>query len=590
VNPFQVWAPKVKHVELVLRRAPGGAEESHPMQPDEHGWWSLELPEAAPGMDYGYRLDGDGPFPDPRSPSLPNGVHALGRLLDHSAYQWNDVDFQAKPLASGVIYEIHVGTFTPGGTFESAIERLDYLKDLGITHIEIMPVNQWSGPRNWGYDGVGLFAPAEAYGGPDGLKRFVDACHERGLAVILDVVYNHLGPEGNYLERFGPYHSSLLHTAWGAAINFDGPGSDEVRRFMIDNACMWLREYHIDGLRLDAIHAILDSSAVHLLEEMAAEVDRLEIELGRSLTLIAESDLNDPRIVRSIEAGGYGIDAQWSDDFHHALHVLLTGENNGYYTDFDGWEDLARTLTQIFAYGGRYSPHRDRSHGRPVDGIPAHRFLGYIQNHDQIGNRARGERIAQLTGVDLAKIGAAVVLTAPFVPMLFMGEEWAASAPFQYFSSHQDENLARAVSEGRRSEFAAFGWESDQVPDPQDEQTFLRSKLNWDELSQQPHAGMLDWYRQLIALRRSHPALKSGPLSEVAVSYDREDGWLLIARGPLLIACSLSEHALEIPIDISGEEPVLLASHPEARLTPAAVSLPPHAVLIAEIEQFKCFL
>ncbi|MDQ4024220.1 MAG: malto-oligosyltrehalose trehalohydrolase, partial [Actinomycetota bacterium] len=440
-----VWAPAAERVELVLA---GGRE---PMERRAGGWWSVRA-GATPGDDYGFALDGGDPLPDPRSRWQPNGVHGLSRLLDHSAYEWSDAGWRGRPLASAVICELHTGTFTPEGTFVAAIEKLDHLVRLGITHVELLPVAQFPGDRGWGYDGVDLFAPHESYGGPEGLKRLVDACHARGLGVIVDVVYNHLGPAGNYLGSFGPYFTDRYATPWGRAVNFDGPGSLEVRTFFVDNALAWLRDYHCDGLRLDAVHAILDASAIHVLEEMQLRVEELETHLDRDLFLIAESDLNDPRVVNRREAGGYGLDAQWSDDFHHALHAVLTGERDGYYADFGTVGHFAKALREAFVYAGTYSEYRGRIHGRPATGLPGYRFLGYLQDHDQVGNRAVGERSSALMSPELLKVGAALVLTSPFVPLLFMGEEWGATSPFQYFTAHEDPELGRACSEGRRHE------------------------------------------------------------------------------------------------------------------------------------------
>ncbi|HUF91415.1 MAG TPA: malto-oligosyltrehalose trehalohydrolase, partial [Candidatus Limnocylindria bacterium] len=478
---LSVWAPETASVDAVL------ASGRVPMQPAEHGWWTTTTPVAA-GTDYHFSVDGGEPVPDPRSPWQPAGVHGASRVLDHDDFAWTDSGWQAPPLASAVIYELHVGTFTPDSTFDAAIARLDHLVRLGVTHVEIMPVNEFPGRRGWGYDGVDLFAPHHGYGGPEGLKRLIDACHGRGLAVLIDVVYNHLGPSGNYLARFGPYFTSRYHTPWGDAVNLDGPGSDGMRRFICDNALMWLRDYHADGLRLDAVHAFIDTSAVHILEQLAAEVDALEATLGRHLVLIAESDLNDPRVVRGREAGGHGMDAQWSDDFHHALHVALTGERGGYYEDFESLRHLAEALEHTFVYRGTYSAHRRRTHGRPPDGLPPARFVHCMQNHDQVGNRAGGERSSHLMSVGRLKIAAALVLVPPYVPLLFQGEEWGATAPFQYFTEHEDPGLGRAVSEGRRREFAGFGWQPEDVPDPQAPETFLRSRLDWSETAREPHA------------------------------------------------------------------------------------------------------
>jgi maltooligosyltrehalose trehalohydrolase len=462
------------------------------------------------------------------------------------------------------------------------IDKLDYLVELGITHVELMPVAEFSGSRGWGYDGADLYAPHHAYGGPDELKRLVNACHGRGLAVILDVVYNHLGPAGNYLARFGPYFTERYATPWGQAINFDGPDSDEVRRFICDNALMWLRDYHFDGLRLDAVHALIDTSATHLLEQLACEVAELQARSGRHLILIAESDLNDPRIVRSQEIGGYGIHAQWSDDFHHALHSVLTGEHDGYYADFGSLADLAKSIERVFVYQGNYSAFRRRRHGRPPKGIFGHSFLGYLQNHDQVGNRAQGERSSQLLSFGRLKIAAALVLSAPFIPMLFQGEEWAASTPFLYFTNHEDAELGRLVTEGRRREFAAFSAHSDDVPDPQALETFEQSKLVWDECSRKPNAEMLDWHRRLIRLRHEFAALSDGRLDRITATFDEQAKWLVMARGPIALACNLSERRQQTPLSTRKDARILLASEKEIQLSGDGVELPPDSVAVVE--------
>ncbi|MDQ3914045.1 MAG: malto-oligosyltrehalose trehalohydrolase [Actinomycetota bacterium] len=563
-----VWAPDAERVEVVV------AGRRHRMARGERGRWSARV-DAAPGDDYGFSLDGADPLPDPRSPWQPNGVHGLSRVVDHSAYEWRDAGWRGRPLASALVYEVHTGTFTPEGTFDAAIDKLDHLVRLGVTHVELLPVAQFPGDRGWGYDGVDLYAPHDAYGGPEGLKRLVDACHARGLGVIVDVVYNHLGPAGNYLGSFGPYFTDRYVTPWGQAVNFDGPGSVEVRRFFVDNALMWLRDYHCDGLRLDAVHAILDASAIHILEEMQLRVEELEAHLDRDLFLIAESDLNAPRVVNRREAGGYGLDAQWSDDFHHALHAVLTGERDGYYADFGSVAHIAKALREAFVHTGTYSSYRDRIHGRPATGLPGHRFLGYLQDHDQVGNRAVGERSSALMSPELLKVGAALVLTSPFVPMLFMGEEWGATAPFLYFTAHEDPELGRAVTEGRKREFAAFGWDPESIPDPQDRATFDRSKLAWSELDEQPHADLLEWHRRLIALRRERPELSDGRLDRVEVEHGST--WLTMTRGRITVACNFGATEVEVPgrggrvLLSSGKEPPTAGG--KARLEPASVTI-----------------
>jgi maltooligosyltrehalose trehalohydrolase len=577
---FRLWAPKATTVEIAL------ANRRIPMTPCAGGWWIVDVPAAGLETEYSFILDDNPPLPDPRSSWQPHGVHGPSRVLDHGAFAWTDERWQPGPLASAVLYELHVGTFTPAGTFEAAIEHLDHLVALGITHVELMPVPEFSGSRGWGYDGVDLYAPHHAYGGPEGLKRLVNACHARGLAVLLDVVYNHLGPAGNYLACFGPYFTARHQTPWGPAVNLDGPGSEEVRRFFCDNALMWLRDYHLDGLRLDAVHALVDTSAMPFLEQLAAEVHALEAHLGRHLVLIAESDLNDPRVVRPPELGGYGLGAQWSDDFHHALHAVLTGERAGYYADFGALADLAKALTGAFVYDGRYSHFRGRRHGRPATGLTGHHFLGYLQNHDQVGNRAQGERSSHLLSPGRLKIAAALVLTSPFVPMLFQGEEWGASTLFQYFTDHEDAELARAVSEGRRSEFAAFGWAPEEVPDPQEPPTYLRSRLDWRELACEPHASILDWHQRLVRLRRRSTTLADGRMDQVRVRFDEAARWLTVERGPIIVACNLATRAQRVPIRREQSSEVLLTSDPMIEVNANGPALPPDSVVVLGPAEF----
>ncbi len=552
------------------------------MAPGDGGWWEGGWPDVVAGTDYRFSLDGGPPIPDPRSAWQPNGVHGPSRLADPAAMTGNGDDERAPcPLPDAVLYELHVGTFSPEGTFDGAIGRLDHLVSLGVSHVELMPVNAFPGAHGWGYDGVALFAVHEPYGGPDGLRRFVDACHVRGLAVVLDVVYNHLGPDGNYLGQFGPYLTDRYRTPWGDAVNLDGSGSDEVRRFIVDNAIMWLRDYHLDGLRIDAVHALFDMSATHILEQLASEVDDLSVEVGRDLFLIVESDRNDPRLVRAREIGGYGIDASWSDDLHHAIHVALTGERTGYYEDFVGLADVARAMTDIYVYAGRYSVHRGRRHGRPADGLDPGRFIGFSQNHDQVGNRAQGERLAHLAGLEAAKVAATLVLAGPFVPLLFQGEEWAASSAFQFFVDHQDPELARAVSDGRRREFAAFGWRPDAVPDPSDPATFARSRLDWAEVDVEPHASILAWYRLLIALRRKVPGLRDG--RRPAVRLDLEAGWIVLDRTGASVYANLGPASVLIPWPATwrGASGDLVAgSRPAISVTAGAVSMAPMSAAI----------
>jgi len=589
VNDFQVWAPAAKAVELVLDPGPNLAmprADARRLALAEvlQGWWRVSAPHSPSRTDYAYVIDGGQLFPDPRSPWQPYGVHGPSRSISHLDFKWTDQKWQAPPLSSAIIYELHVGTFTPEGTFEGAINRLEYLVRLGVTHVELMPVAEFPGERGWGYDGVDLFAPHHAYGGPEGLKRLVDACHKHGLAVLLDVVYNHLGPDGNYLGSFGPYFTDRYQTPWGQAVNLDGPGSTEVRRFFCDNARMWLRDYHFDGLRLDAIHAIFDSSAIHFLEQLAVKIEELKSETGRHFDLIAENDLNDPRIVTSREAGGYGLDAQWNDDFHHALHTVLTGERLGYYADFGKVADLAKALKHAYVYDGCMSSYRRRAHGRRARNLPAHRFVGFLQNHDQVGNRAQGDRATQLLSVRQLKIGAALVLCAPFLPMLFQGEEFGASTPFLYFTDHSNRELAAAVSKGRREEFASFGWQPDQVPDPQALSSFESSKLDWNQPDRDPHQELLRWYRALTSLRRNTPALSDGNLEHVHVEFNESDSWLVLYRESIAVVCNFSSRRVSIPGKFRGQ--MLLASDADVTVHENAAEVPGESVLTIESEVF----
>jgi maltooligosyltrehalose trehalohydrolase len=575
---FEIWAPLAKSMSVQV----GG--ESIPMRGPDAGWWRVQVDSAGPGADYAFLIDQDRTaYPDPRSQWQPNGVHAHSRIYDQAAFRWADQRFQALPLASAIIYELHVGTFTPEGTLDSAIGKLEYLRDLGITHVELMPLASFAGKYGWGYDGASLFAVHEPYGGPDGLKRFVDAAHNRGLAVLLDVVYNHFGPAGNYTGKFGPYLTEAHKTPWGGAVDLEEAGSQQVRRFFCDNALMWLRDLHLDGLRIDAVHAFIDRSAIHFLEQLAMETETLGAALGRQFVLIAESDLNDPRIVTSRDCGGYGMHAQWSDDFHHALTTVLSRKKlTGYYTDFGSVAQLAKALEKTFVFDGIFSHYRRRVHGRPLGGLSQHRFLGFIQNHDQVGNRAIGDRITEIAGVDRAKIAAALVLLGPFVPLLFEGEEWAASSPFQYFADHDDPELARQVSEGRKREFAAFGWDPASIPDPEKKETFLRSKLKWGELEEPVHAEMLAWYRKLIQLRRSTPCLNDGEPGNTTVRFSEEQRWICMKRGSILVACNIASGARTLPIAADSE--LMLASKPDVVLEDCAIKLAPDSVAILRVD------
>jgi maltooligosyltrehalose trehalohydrolase len=484
---------------------------------------------AAPGTVYGFRLDDGDDLPDPASRSQPYGVHGPSAVVDPGSFAWTDAAFRAPPLSELVLYELHVGTFSEAGTFDGAIDRLDDLVALGVNACELMPVGQFPGARNWGYDGVDLWAPQSTYGGPDGLRRLVDACHGRGLAVVLDVVYNHFGPEGNYLERFGPYLTDRHHTPWGQAVNVDGAESDEVRRFLCGNALHWLDEYHIDALRLDAIHGIVDTSAVPFLRELADAVRELAARRRRTLTLIAESDLNDPRVVLPAALGGLGLDSAWSDDVHHALHAALTGEREGYYGDFGTLAELAKALRQGFVYDGCFSEYRRRSQGAPPIGLDGRHFVAFAQNHDQVGNRALGDRLSQIVDRESQKLAAGLVLLSPFVPLLFMGEEYGETAPFLYFTDHGDEQLNIAVREGRAREFASFA-RTGELLDPHDPEAFARSQLDWTLREHGHHRQLLELYRELLALRRGLAPLARLSLADASVTVRDDAGALLLQR------------------------------------------------------------
>lgn len=542
---FAVWAPHADTLDVVLP-ADGGFGSVHRMHEESSGTFAVDIPDAGVGTDYVYRLNGSADRPDPVSRHQPHGVHGASRIVDPHAFRWTDKAWRGIPRADLILYELHVGTFTPSGTFAGVIERLPYLKDLGITAIELMPVAQFPGTRNWGYDGVHPYAPQDSYGGPNGLKEMVNAAHKTGLAVILDVVYNHLGPEGNYLADFGPYFTDRYHTPWGSAVNFDGRDSDDVRRYFIDNACYWISEYHLDGLRLDAVHAIYDFSAYHILKEITDRVHAAAAALKRTVHVIAESDLNDPKLLRSVMGGGFAMDAQWSDDFHHAVHAKLTGERVGYYVDFGSTTDVATALQDRYVLSGGYSQFRGRRHGARADDIPLDRFIVFIQNHDQVGNRAAGERITHLISEEAVKLAAALCLLSPYIPLIFMGEEFGATEPFLYFVSHGDADLNRAVQEGRRREFAAFGWQ-DRVPDPVAEQTFTASRLDWDTPRSPEQERLAGVYRDLLRLRRSEPSLKPGAAG-VRVEHDAHEEWIIIsyaaaAAPPLMAAFNLSRDA-----------------------------------------------
>ncbi|PIP21196.1 MAG: malto-oligosyltrehalose trehalohydrolase [Candidatus Omnitrophica bacterium CG23_combo_of_CG06-09_8_20_14_all_40_11] len=502
---FTIWAPLANKVVLKISYP---KKYSFAMQRNQKGYWEAVEEGACPGTRYLYKLNGKLERPDPASFFQPEGVHNPSEVVDHSVFKWEDKNWKGILLEKMIIYELHVGTFTPEGTFQAAIPRFNELCQLGINAIELMPVAQFPGARNWGYDGVYPYAVQNSYGGVEGLKELVNAAHNHNIAVILDVVYNHLGPEGNYLRDFGPYFTNKYKTPWGEAINFDGAYSDEVRNFFIENALYWFREFHMDALRLDAIHGIYDMSAKPILQELVERVEEFSKQKGRKFYLIAESDLNDAKIVRSRQLGGYGIDAQWCDDFHHCLHTLLTKERSGYYKDFGKIEQLVKSFKHGFIYSWDYSEFRKRRHGSPQESIPANKFIVFSQNHDQIGNRAFGEQLSKLVNFEALKLVAAVVLTSPYIPLLFMGEEYAETAPFLYFISHFDTGLIRAVREGRKKEFSFFKWDID-PPDPQSEDTFITCKLNWEKRFAGKGKILLSFYRELIKLRKKTPALSN---------------------------------------------------------------------------------
>jgi maltooligosyltrehalose trehalohydrolase len=541
---FRIWAPKARSVEVDLQ------DRRVPLEPREHGTFEAVIDGAGPGALYSYSLDGGPGRPDPASRFQPESVHGPSMVIDRR-FGWQDEGWSGIPLEEYILYELHVGTFTPEGTFEAVIPHLDRLADLGVMAVELMPVAQFPGRRNWGYDGVLPYAVQNSYGGPEGLKRLVDACHARGLAVVLDVVYNHLGPEGNYLSEFGPYFTDRYKTPWGLALNFDGPDSDPVRRYFVENALQWIADYHVDGLRLDAVHAIADASERPFLQELGQEVADLAGKLGRRVHIFPESDLNTLFFLRPREQGGCGFDAQWTDDFHHSLHTLLTGERSGYYQDFGGLDQMAKAMAGGFVYTGQHSPFRRRRHGVPADALAGSRHVVCSQNHDQTGNRMNGERLASLVDFESLKLAAGAVLLSPFLPLLFMGEEYGETAPFLYFVDHSDPDLVEAVRNGRREEFASFGWR-EEPPDPQSEETFERSRPTQCQHESGWHAALHAFYKQLIGLRKSVPAL-SHPTKEGVEVTAFEAEWSILLRrrngeSEALIVFNFSEREQTLPM------------------------------------------
>lgn len=575
---FDLWAPDAQQVTLLA----GG--QRYPMRraaaDGRAGWWAAPEAPASGEVDYGYLLDGDStPLPDPRSRRQPEGVHALSRTFDPGSHAWTDGGWAGRELRGAVIYELHLGTFTPEGTLDAAIGKLGYLAELGVDFVELLPVNGFNGTHNWGYDGVLWYTVHEGYGGPAAYLRFVDAAHHAGLGVIQDVVYNHLGPSGNYLPRYGPYLKSGEGNTWGDSVNLDGPGSDVVRGYILDNAAMWLREYHVDGLRLDAVHAFKDERAVDLLEEFGTLADTVAAETGRPATMIAESDLNNPRLLYPRDANGDGLAGQWSDDFHHAVHVNVSGETTGYYADFDSLAAFAKVLEKGFFHDGSYSSFRGRHHGRPINTSLVHPAALVVcnQNHDQIGNRATGDRLSQTLGYGQLALAAVATLTAPFTPMLFMGEEYGATTPWQFFTSHPEPELGKATAEGRIKEFERMGWDPAVVPDPQDPATFTRSKLDWSEAATGEHARLLELYRQLIALRRERPELAGLGFADTAVDFSEDEGWLLLRRGSVEVAMNFSAEPRRVAV---GGGSLLLATEADAGLGTDGLELPGHSAAV----------
>ncbi|MFD2571294.1 malto-oligosyltrehalose trehalohydrolase [Spirosoma soli] len=520
-----LWAPQAKHVAVKVY----GHSAALPLKSEQFGYWCCKTNQIHPGDLYEFVLDGETKRSDPASLCQPQGVHGPSQAVDLCSFEWNDQSWPNLPLEDYLIYELHTGTFTPDGTFESLEEKLDYLKALGVNAIEIMPVAQFPDSRNWGYDGVFPYAVQNSYGGASKLQHLVDTCHAKGIAVVLDVVYNHFGPEGNYFKDFGPYFTGKYCTPWGEAINFDDAWCDGVRRYFIENALMWFRDFHIDALRLDAVHAIKDFSPTHILKEIRRHVDQLMEVTGRRHYLIVESDLNDPRYINPLSEHGYGMDAQWMDEFHHALRVAVGEERTGYYADFTGIKHLAKSYQDAYVYDGQFSEERHRFFGQKAENNPGQQFIVFSQNHDQIGNRKLGERSSQLYSFDTLKLMAGAVMVSPYLPMLFMGEEWAESNPFLYFVSHTDPELAEAVRQGRREEFSFFD-ETNEVPDPMAHLVFEQSKLQWDLLEQEPHQTMFRYYQALIALRKEQPALRHLNRKNLTVSEQEGQQTLVLHR------------------------------------------------------------
>ena len=584
---FMVWAPNLEAVSLQLTQP---ENRMVPMQKTANGYWQTTIEKVAPNTRYFFKLNNELLRPDPASLFQPDGVHEASAVVDNKAFAWTDQNWPGIPLEKLVVYELHTGTFTQDHTFEGIIQKLDYLLELGINAIEIMPVAQFPGARNWGYDGVYPFAVQDSYGGPEGLKKLVNACHEKGIAVVMDVVYNHMGPEGNYLRDFGPYFTEKYKTPWGSALNFDDAYCDGVRNFFLQNALMWFRDYHIDALRLDAVHAIMDFSAEPFLKQLATETEKLAKELKCELILIAESDLNDVKLINPQEKGGYGLHAQWSDDFHHALHTLLSGETSGYYEDFGQLSHLEKAFRNTFVYNGIYSAHRKKTYGNNANENPAKQFIVCAQNHDQVGNRMLGDRLSKTLSFPALKLLAATYILSPYIPMLFMGEEYGEKNPFQYFISHTDEDLVEAVQKGRKAEFSAFKW-AGEVPDPQSEDTFKNSMLSW-QYQEGENQELWNFYRQLISLRKTHPVFANPDKMQMKVWGDETKKMLTIKRwnGNTEVMCyyNFNDKPVNISVDKKLNWQVLLNSsksenlngQPENPLAEAVVM--PESIMVLE--------
>jgi maltooligosyltrehalose trehalohydrolase len=585
---FTVWAPSAEKVEVVWKEE----KEAEALEKDESGYWSKTIFGVKPGTLYKYRLDGQKEHPDPASRSQPDGVHSWSRTVDQHAHQWKDENWKGLATAQMIIYELHVGTFTPEGTFEAVIDKLDHLKELGVNTLEIMPISQFPGNRNWGYDGVYPYAAQHSYGGAEGLKKMIDACHQKGFAVLLDAVYNHMGPEGNYLSEFGPYFTSKYETPWGKAINFDDQYADEVRNFFLQNAIMWMEDYHFDGLRLDAIHEIIDLGARHFLKELSQKTDELEEKTGRKYTLIAESDLNDTKIINPYQKGGFGLEAQWVDDFHHSLHTVITGEKEGYYSDYGCLDKIAKSFKQAFVYDGTYSNFRKRTIGNSPKGLAPSKFVVCIQNHDQVGNRPLGDRLSQLISFEQQKLASGIFLMAPFVPMLFMGEEFAEDNPFQYFVSHGDPDLVKAVQEGRKREFQYFFEKSGEFPDPQSQDTFNHSKLNWNFREDETKSVIFEYYKELLQLRKNG-AFNAFRKEDISIETDKEREMMQISGDRIYAVFNFKKEEQEVNLPKKkGDWKVVLASAAKKWLGPQefqenyksedTVNLPASSLIICE--------